>query len=68
MTKDDIVRHGGNNYVCMVGHVSDPKQTFATDLNRTLGNWLKIQKVTHGEVTGVLTQDIKLMIYLNTMV
>ena len=37
--KDDIVRHGGNNYVCMVGHVSD-QVSFSTDLNRTPSYWL----------------------------
>ena len=38
--KDDIVRHGGNVYICMVGHVSD-QTSFATDLNATPGKWLK---------------------------
>ena len=28
--KDDIVRNGGNTYVCMVGHVSD-QTSFKTD-------------------------------------
>ena len=37
--KDDIVRHGGNNYVCMVGHISD-QVSFSTDLNRTPSYWL----------------------------
>ena len=37
--KDDIVRHGGNNYVCMVGHISDQVHS-STDLNRTPPYWL----------------------------
>ena len=37
--KDDIVRHGGNNYVCMVGHISDQVSS-STDLNRTPSYWL----------------------------
>ena len=37
--KDDIVRNGGNVYICMVGHVSD-QTSFATDLNDSPGKWL----------------------------
>ena len=38
--KDDIVREGGNVYICMVGHVSD-QTSFSTDLNAVPGKWLK---------------------------
>ena len=31
-TKDDVVRVGGNTYICMIGHTSDPTD-FPTDLN-----------------------------------
>ena len=37
--KDDIVRNGGNTYVCMVGHVSD-QTSFKTDLTASPGKWL----------------------------
>ena len=37
--KDDIVRNGGNTYICMVGHVSD-QTSFKTDLTATPGKWL----------------------------
>ena len=38
--KDDIVREGGNVYICMVGHISD-QTSFSTDLNAVPGKWLK---------------------------
>ena len=33
--KDDIVRVGGNTYLCMIGHTSDAT-TFLNDLNYQL--------------------------------
>ena len=38
--KDDIIREGGNVYICMVGHISD-QTSFSTDLNAVPGKWLK---------------------------
>ena len=37
--KDDIVRHGGNNYVCMEGHLSD-QTSFETDITAATPKWL----------------------------
>ena len=37
--KDDIIRHGGNVYVCMVGHLSD-QTSFETDLTAATPKWL----------------------------
>ena len=37
--KDDIVRHGGNTYVCMEGHLSD-QTSFTTDLGYATPKWL----------------------------
>lgn len=39
--KDDIIRQGGNTYVCMVGHVSS-QTSFNTDLTATPPKWLKM--------------------------
>jgi len=39
--KDDIIRHGGNTYVCMVGHTSS-QTSFDLDLSADPPKWLKM--------------------------